>query len=320
MQIKTSDIDIRDTFFDELYTIAQKDSNVIFLTADLGAFSLNKFKKDLPNQYINVGVAEQNLVSVAAGLALGGKKVYIYSIASFVTERCYEQIKIDIISMRLPITIIGSGGGISYNSDGITHHAIGDIAIMRAFPNITIINPCDSVSAKSAAEISYKSKCPVYIRIDKGKYPILYDEKKDFLDGMSLLKEGNDILIITTGIMVHQAFEIADTLAQYSINTGILDVYRLKPINESLFIDIIKKTKGIIVLEEHTNIGGLGSIVSEILVSNTINLPVKHFAIQDKYCDRYGDRNWMKSFYNLDTNTIVKEIVKWRKSTIPKII
>jgi len=168
-------IDIRDAFFDELYEIASGDKNVMFLTADVGAWSLDRFKEDLPAQYINVGVAEQNLVSVAAGLALGGKKVFIYSIAAFIIQRCYEQIKIDLFQMRLPVTIIGSGPGLTYGSDGPTHHATNDIEIIRVLP-LTIITPSSPEEAKEAAVIGYQSKLPVYIRLGKssGKLPAAY--------------------------------------------------------------------------------------------------------------------------------------------------
>jgi len=168
-------IEIRDAFFAELYDFASGDKNVMFLTADVGAWGLQKFKSDLPKQYINVGVAEQNLVSVAAGLALGDKNVFIYSIAAFITQRCYEQIKIDLCQMQLPVTIIGSGPGLTYGSDGPTHHATNDIEIMQVLP-LTIITPQNPEEAKEAAIIGYQRKWPVYIRLGKGegKLPAVY--------------------------------------------------------------------------------------------------------------------------------------------------
>ena len=173
-------VDIRDAFFDELYAIAVEDGNVMFLTADMGAFSLAKFKEDLPEQYINVGVAEQILVSVAAGLALGGKRVFIYAMAAFITQRCYEQIKIDLCQMRLPVTIIGSGPGLTYGSEGPTHHAVNDIAIMKVLPEMMIITPRDPEEAKEAARIAYDNQTPVYIRLAKGKLPAVYGKYRDF--------------------------------------------------------------------------------------------------------------------------------------------
>jgi transketolase len=309
-----SDIDIRDAFFNEVYAIALKDPNVIFLTADMGAFSLDAFKKDLSSQYVNVGVAEQNLVSIAAGLALGGKKVFIYSIAPFVTQRCYEQIKIDLSCMRLPVTIIGSGPGITYSSDGPTHHAIQDVAIMRALPEMTILNPSDPATATAAAKISYKNDGPVYVRIDKGKLPLLYDSEEDFSDGLALLKKGHDLMIITTGIMVHQAFKVIDELAKHSIDAGIIDLYRIKPINEELLLSVIEKSNRIATLEEHSIIGGIGSAISEILVDREKVLPLKRIAIADKNCVGYGDREWMHSFYGLDVNSITKTILDWQQT------
>lgn len=302
-------IDIRDAFFDELYNLAVKDSDIIFLTADMGAFSLEKFKRDLSRQYINVGVAEQNLVSVAAGLALGGKKVFIYAIAPFLTQRCYEQIKIDLACMRLPVTIIGAGAGIVYNSDGFTHHAIQDIAIMRTLAGMIILNPADSVMAAAAVRIAYNSNAPVYVRIDKGKLPLLYDKKNNFSDGMTVLRTGKDLMIIATGTMVHQSFRVADKLAQYSIDTGIIDLYRIKPINEDLFLTVVKKVKRIATLEEHSIVGGIGSAVSEILADRSMALPLKRIGIADKYYSGYGDREWMRKEYGLDIENICKVLV-----------
>ena len=309
--MKVSDIDIRDAFFNEVYAIASRDPNVMFLTADMGAFSLNKFKEDLSSQYINVGVAEQNLVSIAAGLALGGKRVFIYTIAPFVTQRCYEQIKIDLCCMRLPVAIIGVGAGITYSNDGPTHHAIQDIAIMRALPEMTILNPSDSVAAAAAAGIAYKSHGPVYVRIDKGKLPLLYDSNKDFSDGLALLRKGGDLTIIATGVMVHQAFKVADELAKHSIDAGIIDVYRIKPINDELLLASIEQSNRIVTLEEHSIIGGIGNAISDILVDRGKGLPMKRIAIPDRNCVGYGDREWMHSFYGLDVNSITKTIVRW---------
>jgi len=312
--VKLSDIDIRDAFFDEVYAIACEDPNVIFLVADMGAFSLNKFKNDLGSQYINVGVAEQNLVSIAAGLALGGKKVFIYTIAPFVTQRCYEQIKIDLCCMQLPVTIIGSGPGITYGSDGPTHHAIQDVAIMRALPGMTIINPSDAVMAAVAARIAHKSHGPIYIRIDKGKLPLLYDKNENFSNGLASLKKGGDLAIVATGIMVQQAFKVAHELARYSIDAGIIDMYRIKPINEELLLDLLEESKRVVTLEEHSIIGGIGSAIGELLVDHRKDLAMKRIGIPDKNSVGYGDREWMHSFYGLDVDSITKTILAWQQT------
>lgn len=309
--MKLADTDIRDAFFDEVYRLASDHPDIVFMTADMGALSLDRFKEKLKRQYINVGVAEQNLVSVAAGLALGGKKVFIYSIASFVTQRCYEQIKIDLCGMRLPVTVVGAGPGITYSSDGPTHQTINDIAIMRALPEMTILNPSDSVLAAAAARIGYGTEGPLYVRIDKGKLPLLYEGTESFSDGLACLKKGRDLTIIATGIMVHRAFKVADELARHSIDAGIVDLYRLKPVNEDLLLAAIRLTPRVVTLEEQSIVGGVGSIISEILADRGVNLSLKRIGIADKSCTGYGDRDWMHSHFGLDVDSITRTIREW---------
>ncbi|OHE57937.1 MAG: hypothetical protein A2Z47_00765 [Thermodesulfovibrio sp. RBG_19FT_COMBO_42_12] len=306
-----SEKDIRDAFFDHLYDLAAKDKNLIFLTADMGALSLERFRNDLGSQYINAGIAEQNLVSVASGLALGGKKVFIYAIAPFITQRCYEQIKIDICGMRLPVTIIGSGPGISYGSDGPTHHAIDDIAIMRNMPYINILNPSDSVLSEAAAGFAYESNDPIYIRLDKGRPPVLYERDITFHDGLSVLKQGQDLTIITTGIMVHKAFEIVGELARYSIDAAIVDAYRIKPLNDVMMTDIISRSEKIITIEEHSVTGGLGSAVCDLMADRGILKPIKRIGIRHVNCTGYGSREWLHEYYGLDSRSICKEVISW---------
>lgn len=304
-------IDIRDAFLDTLYDIAKDDRDVIFLTADMGAWSLNRFKKDMPGQFINVGIAEQNMVSVAAGLALGGKKVFIYSIVPFVTERCFEQIKIDICTMELPVTIIGTGPGLTYTSDGPTHHAIEDVSVMRALPGITILNPCDQFAAQASARIAYESEAPVYVRLDKGRLPMLYNKETDFSKGVFQLKEGNHLLIITTGIITHKAFELSEKLKKASIDAGIIDIFRIKPLNKSMLIDAIQKVRAVVTFEEHTLIGGIGSAVSGLFADENVSIPLRRLGIDDKYCELYGSREWMHEYNGIDVSTACQEIVAW---------
>jgi len=307
-----SNIDIRDAFFDELYVIAKNDRDVVFLTADMGAHSLNRFKKDLKKQYINVGVAEQNMVSVAAGLALGGKKVFIYTIIPFVTLRCYEQIQIDICSMNLPVAIIGAGPGFCYESDGPTHHGTKDISCMRALPKMTILNPSDSTMAKTCARAAYKSSRPIYIRIDKGRLPLIYDKKESFKAGIARIKKGKDLTIISTGTMVHKALEIEKLLSSHSISATILDLYRIKPLNVELLLSLLDKSRRIVTMEENSITGGIGSAVAEVLHDNKIkDILLKRIGILDEHCFECGSRESLHALYNLDTKGIKTSILDW---------
>jgi len=300
--------DIRDAFFDQLYEIASKDKNVIFLTADMGALSLTKFRKDMPEQFVNVGIAEQNMVSVAAGLALGGKRVFIYTIVPFATERCFEQIKIDICTMELPVTIIGTGPGLAYAPDGPTHHAIEDVSVMRALPGMTIFSPCDQYTAAAAADLAYACDNPVYVRIDKGKQPIRYNKNTDFAQGATSLLAGADILIISTGIMTHRAMELADKLKERGIQPGVIDLFRIKPLSEDLLEAEIRKYKSIVTLEEHTLIGGIGSAISELMHDKGIILPLKRVGIPDQYCHKYGGREWMQKYLGIGSLDEIEKI------------
>jgi transketolase len=306
------DVDMRDAFFDEVYNIAKNDSHVIFLTGDMGAFSLDRFKKDLPNQYINMGAAEQNMVSVAAGLALGGKKVFIYSIVSFATMRCFEQIRVDLCCMRLPVTIVGTGSGVTYGSDGPTHHALQDVAIMRALPEMTIFNPSDAYLTQAVAKMALECLSPSYVRIEKGKLPAIYDkDKTDFSQGLAEIRSGNDLLIIATGNMAHQALETAAILEEHSLSAAVMDLYRLKPLNAELLLKIIDKSKHIVTLEENTIIGGLGSAVSEILSDHVRSNRLKRIAFPDQYCFESGDRASLQTLYGLASDSIAKSIMEW---------
>jgi len=303
---------MRDAFFDELYKIAKDDPQVVFLTADMGAHSLVRFKKDLKNQYINVGVAEQNMVSISAGLSLGGKKVFIYTIIPFATLRCYEQIKIDLCCMNLPVTIIGAGPGFCYGSDGPTHHATQDIAVMRTLPEMSILNPSDSLMSQASARIAYTNSSPTYVRIDKGMLPLIYDEiKTDFSEGITEVRRGNDLAIISTGIMVCKALEVAESLLTHSISASVIDIYKIKPLNKKLLLEFIDKSNRIVTLEENIITGGIGSAVGEVLNDNSKKIPLKRIAISDEHCFKSGSREDLQAFYNLDRDGITDTILEW---------
>ena len=303
---------MRDAFFDNLYRLAKRDKRIFLLSADMGAPSLDKFRKELSSQFINMGIAEQNMVTVATGLALAGKKVFIYAIMPFVTLRCYEMLKINLSLMNIPITAIGVGAGFGYNDSGPTHHSTEDIAVMRVLPNLVIFSPSDSVMAYKLASISCKEKFPIYIRLDRKVLPLIYDKRKiDFSLGFSELRKGRDLYIISTGNMVHKALEVARLLKSYSLHAGVIDLYRLKPLSRDPLLKIIKKVKRIVTLEEHLINGGLGSIIAEIIVDAKTEVFLKRIAIPDRYYYAYGEREDILRVCGLDTSTVVRKILNW---------
>jgi len=311
--MKMSNIQMRDAFINKLYNYAKEDQDIILITNDQGAISLDRFRADLPKQFINAGISEQNIISIAAGLSLGGKKVYVYSIASFITLRCYEQIKLDLCVMNIPVTILGIGACYSYSIDGPTHHATEDISIMRALSNMQIYCPSDSNMVTKLVDISLNSKTPMYISLDREILPILYNENENIFSGISVLREGNDICIISTGFMVHRAMEIAEELDKHLIQAKVINVYRLKPLNCHAIYENIQNSNKIITLEEHTINGGLGSIIAELVVDLDVKITMKRLAIEDRFLYCYGIRENLHTERGLSKDSIVQLIIGWLK-------
>lgn len=309
--MKIADISMRDAFFDALYDIARQDDRVMLLTGDFGAPSLDKFRTDLSRQYINAGVAEQNMVTIAAGLALSGKIVYIYSIAPFVTLRCFEQIKLDLCCMKLHVTAVGVGAGYSYSTSGPTHHATEDAAVMRILPGMTVYNPSDNIMVAAFAGMSYRDPGPKYIRLDRGKFPLRYEEKHDFSDGLALLKRGKDMTIIASGMMVHQAFKVTEELLKHSIDAAIVDLYRLSPVNDNLLLQVMGKNKPVVTLAEDLVAGGIGSIVAEVMADNGCQSRLKRLGTENQYVFQYASRECLHSHLGLDVASITTGILRW---------
>lgn len=297
--------EMRDAFLDELYSIAKEDAQVILVSADFGAPSLDRFRKELSGQFVNVGIAEQNMVSVAAGLALGGKIVFTYAILSFITIRCYEQVRIDLCSMNLPVTLVGVGPGYAYDDSGPTHHALEDIAIMRVLPQITILSASDSEMAAAFAHMAYEAPGPKYVRLDRIKHPA-YQQNHDFSQGFRELRHGEELTIIATGYMVDPALKVADQLAKHDIEAGVVDLYRIKPINR----DIVK-AKRIVTLEEHFLEGGIGGIISEILVDGGRDIRLKRIGLPLEHSFQYGGREHLHELGGLGVGNVTETIVSW---------
>jgi len=306
-----NNVQMRDAFLGMLYQKAIENPEIILLTNDQGAKSLDDFKEKLPNQFFNIGISEQNIISVAAGLVLSGKKVYVYSLLSFIVLRCYEQIKIDLCAMKIPVTIVGVGSGYSYSPDGPTHHATEDIPIMRALSNMTIFSPSDSNIVPAIVDITLKSKTPSYVRLDRQPLPLLDNKNHNLKEGFSILSKGEDVTIISTGVMVHRALEVAGKLKEQSIQAKVIDFYRLKPIDVTAVTKILKGATKIVVLEEQTINGGLGSIIAEILVDSNVFIPLKRLAISDNLLYGYGSRDYLHKERGLDPESIVQTITTW---------
>jgi transketolase len=298
-------------FFTSLYQLMKQDENVILLMADTGAIVMDDIRADFPGRCINVGIAEENMIGVAAGLAMNGKIVYTYAIIPFSTMRCFEQIRVDLCVQRLPVKVIGVGAGIDYSTLGPTHHGLEDICLMRVLPDITILSPCDDAQASIFARLAYETPGPVYIRLDRNGQPLVYqDSQKSFSEGLNVLREGKDLCLIATGKIVLTALQVTEELAKRSINASIVDLYRIKPLNIELVLKAIGNTNRVVTLEEHSIIGGIGSAVAEVLAESGHAAKLRRIGLPDSFCRRYGTRQFLQREIGIDAQGIIDTLLE----------
>jgi len=305
---------MRDAFLDRIYEIAKEDQQVILVSNDFGAPALDKFRVDLASQFIHSGIAEQDMVNVAAGLELAGKIVYMYAMAPFLPMRCLEQMKVHMCLRNVAITAVSVGAGFSYELSGPTHHTPEDISIMNAMPGLTLLSCSDSGMAAAFADLTYNNRVSTYIRFDREAVDPRYESIYDYSDGIAVLKPSKDIMIIATGIMVGQALKVADELAKQGINAGVTDLYRIKPLNEELLLTTIGQAKCVVTIEENFLNGGIGSIIASFLLDRGIRMPFKRLGIPDKYYHEWGTREFMRSLCGLDIKNINISIYEWLKN------
>lgn len=308
---------MRSIFINTLTELAEKDQNIYLLTGDLGFSFFEEFSRKFSKRFINCGVAEQNMMGLAAGLALNGKKPYVYSIIPFVTMRCLEQIRNDVCYQNLDVKIVGAGVGFSYGHLGATHHAIEDLGILRSLPNLTILCPADPVETKELVLKTYQNKNPTYLRLSGDGKKILYNFNPEILIGKpSVLKEGDEGVILTTGIFLEIGGEIVDKLKKAGHNFKLISMHTIKPIDGEALFKELKGKKLIFTLEEHNLIGGLGSAVAEILMESGFKGLFKRLAIADEYCQEVGSRNYLCKKYGLDSDIITNYILRECKNLI----
>lgn len=299
---------MRYAFISELYKIAKKDNNVMLLTADLGYTVFENFAKTYPKQFINIGVAEPNMIGIAAGLALSGKKVFAYSISTFATLRTFEQIRNDVCLHNLPVTIIGSGAGFYYSDSGPTHHGQEDLAVLRTLPNITIFSPSDLKETEWATKEAYRIQKPAYIRLSRKSDHIQELNSNLQIGKANIRKGGNDIAIITTGNILGNTIEATSALEKEGFSITLVNMPTLKPFDQKYIQKISKTHKLIVSVEEHTLIGGLGSIISECLIGS--NTKLIKIGIKDNFTQVAGDQTYIRNLHGLNTKDIIKNIKK----------
>ena len=292
-------------FADTLLTEAKKNSKIIVVTSDSrGSGKLVPFGKELPQQIVEVGIAEQNLVGISAGLSASGKKVFAVSPASFLTARSLEQIKADIAYSDQPVCLVGISAGISYGQLGSTHHSIHDFAVMRCINNMTIVAPADNFEASEVIKQAVNYNHPLYIRYGKKPMLDIHSHKTQFQIGKAIIvEEGEDIALIATGETVQRAFLASQILKENNINPTIVSMHTIKPFDSETFLKIAKKSKTIVSIEEHSEFGGLGEQCASLLAQNQINTNFKIIGIPDEYMVN-GSQSDVLDHYNMSPEKI----------------
>lgn len=306
---------MRDAFVKKLVDVAKQEESIILMSGDLGYNVLNKFWDIMPKRFINAGIAEQNMTSVAAGLALEGKHVFTYSIANFPTLRCIEQIRNDVAYHNANVTIVSVGGGFAYGYLGMSHHATEDIAMMRALPEMKVFTPGDPMETELAVELIAKHKGPSYLRLGKGREKRLHDALPNVNIGKAIqLREGNRVAIFCAGSILEEGIKAADVLKKDNISTSVYSFLTVKPIDRYTIEFSSNHYDLIVTLEEHNVMGGFGSAVAEVfseLVKPKARL--KKLGLSDEYSSIVGSQNYLREQYGLSAEKVVlkvKDILK----------
>jgi len=303
---------MRKAFIESLTELASKDERIFLLTGDLGFSVFEDFHNKFPERFFNVGVAEQNLIGVAAGLAMSGKIVYAYSIAPFITMRCLEQVRNDICFHNQNVRLIGVGGGLSYGSAGPTHHSIEDIAIMRALVNMTVIAPGDPVEVKEAVKSSFKHIGPIYIRLGKGNEPTVHRSRRINISKGIVIEDGKDVTVFSSAGTLAIAKGVSNALTAHKVSVRLISMPTIKPLDNNLVIDSTKRTKAIFTIEEHGLIGGLGSAVAELISETGNKIIFKRFAIPDNFNNKIiGSHKYLTNKCGLSAKQITSTILKY---------
>jgi transketolase len=286
---------MRTTFINTLTEEAKSNDNIFIITPDLGFSVLERFRDLFPNRFLNVGIAEQNAVGVAAGLALSGKIVYVYSIVPFVTMRCFEQVRVDVAYMNTNVRLVGVGAGLSYGPAGATHHSIEDIAIMRNLPNMTVCCPGDPIEVREIVRQSVAYQGPMYIRLGKNGEPVIHSENQPITIGQAVqVTQGKNLIIITTSNMLEEGKQIVDALQEAGKSASLVSMHTIKPFDSQAVLDLIKTGIPMVTLEEHNIIGGLGSAVAEVIAESGQAVRFKRIGIKDIFCHDVGSQQYLR--------------------------
>lgn len=304
---------VRTAFIDTIYDLARRDERITLLVGDLGFGVVEPFARDLPSQFINVGVAEQNMTGMAAGMALSGRIVFTYSIANFPTIRCLEQIRNDVCYHQANVTIVSVGGGMSYGALGPSHHATEDLAIMRALPDMRVLAPGDPVQTEMAVRALAVGLGPSYLRLGRSGERRVHDHSLGFQIGKAaIISEGSDVTFIVTGALLENVLGASEALNREGVASGVVSMHTVKPIDTDAVVACAAASKLLVTVEEHTILGGLGGAVAEVMSQSAMGVPVLRLGLQDSFSSVVGDQEFLRGQHGLDVDGIVMAVRDFR--------
>ena len=305
---------MRTTFIKTLTEAAARDPRVTLVVGDLGFGVVTDFAQRFPLQFLNVGVAEQNMTGVAAGMAMAGKIVFTYSIANFPTLRCLEQIRNDVCYHNANVVVVAVGGGYAYGALGMTHHATEDLAILRSLPQMTVLAPGDPIEAAAATKAAAAGMGPVYLRLGRDKEPIVHQGPISWSVGKALtVRDGSDLTLISTGAMLATTVTVADMLADRGIHARVLSMHTVKPLDADAVFAAARDTGRIATIEEHSILGGLGGSVAEVLCEADIpNVRFRRIGLPSRFTKDVGDQDYLRKLHGLDPYSILERLQELR--------
>jgi transketolase len=301
---------VRTAFIRALNELADRDPRVCLVVGDLGYSVIEEFAEKHPRQFVNAGVAEQNMIGLAAGMAMTGKVVFTYSIGNFGTLRCLEQIRNDVCYHSANVKVVAVGGGLAYGNLGVTHHASEDVAILRALPNMVVVAPGDPIEAALATRAVVAYEGPCYLRLGKAGEPVVHADEPRFELGRALtLRDGSDLTLIATGSMLATGAAVAARLADRGLSVRLLSMHTIKPLDREAVVAAASETKLIFTLEEHSVEGGLGGSVAEVLAElEPGHAPLKRIGLRPEFNKVVGDQKYLKAMHGLDEEGVMQTI------------
>jgi transketolase len=299
---------MRTTFIRTLTELAAGDRRLTLVVGDLGFGVVEDFARRFPDQFINAGVAEQNMTGLAAGMALAGRIVFTYSIANFPTLRCIEQVRNDVCYHRANVTVVAVGGGFAYGALGMTHHATEDLAVLRALPELAVIAPGDPVETAAAVRAIAAGVGPVYLRLGRAGEPVVHRDPIEWRIGKAItVRQGDDLTIVSTGGMLATAAAAVEQLAAQGIHARLLSMHTLKPLDAETLLAAARQTRRVITVEEHSLLGGLGGAVAEVLCEAGISdLRFRRMALPSAFDNTVGDQEHLCKLHHLDAPSVAR--------------